>query len=225
MLEKLYGVVEKNWDKFTEAPLIFLLPLVAGAVIGWIVKKTIAQGHIDALLARIETLNERLTSREVIYNERLKGKDDVLAEYRERLKIAPTDQTAYSRLTNAELRQKALSFADKLRGYENSKESEQDERRMRYHQQMRAANSDEERKHLFNQESDQTIAASPEFHAHYNKVFRADAILLRDEIQSRLPETVRNIHLVTLDSYDFPVNDFGVQAIIVDIERLAKSLP
>jgi ABC-type proline/glycine betaine transport system substrate-binding protein len=65
MLEKLYGVVEKNWDKFTEAPLIFLLPLVAGAVMGWIVKKTIAQGHIDALLARIETLNERLTSREL----------------------------------------------------------------------------------------------------------------------------------------------------------------
>src|SRR5882672_6168814 len=58
------------------------------------------------------------------YSERLEAlhvhiaaKDDLLAEYRQRLHLAPTDRTTFSMLSDAELRQRAFSLVSRLREF------------------------------------------------------------------------------------------------------------
>jgi hypothetical protein len=114
MWEKLYVLLEKNWDIFVQAPIAFLVAFASGAALGvlamWYINKLYYEGHINALRGNIDTLNERLKAKDDVFNERIRGKDDLLSEYRESLHLAPTDQTVYSRLSHKELKQKNFNF-------------------------------------------------------------------------------------------------------------------
>src|SRR5262245_57332731 len=47
-------------------------------------------------------------------DDQLRGKDNLITEYRERLRLLPPAESPFLRLTNAELRQKALTIVQQL---------------------------------------------------------------------------------------------------------------
>jgi hypothetical protein len=94
-------------------------------------------------------------------------------------------------------------------------------------EEMRKATSDEERNRIWQRQIRQSTQASNQLAVDYNKRFRTEAILLRDELKSRLPDQIRGNHyLKQVDSmYETPANDIGMNLVIDDLEYLAKSLP
>jgi len=60
--------------------------------------------------------------------------------------------------------------------------------------------------------------------AEFEKRFKVDAILLRDEMNSRLPQEMKQETESSRSRYEHPVNTFCIREISDDLERKAKSL-
>jgi hypothetical protein len=80
-----------------------------------------------------------------------------------------------------------------------------------------------ERKRVREQWIRESDTAHDSFLRQYKEKYWADAILLRNEIQRRLPKNLRQPQLSGI--YQYPTNHLGVEAIADNLELLAKSLP
>jgi len=185
--------IQDEWAAISSAPVTFILLLIS--------------------------LKERIES----FKDRLEAKDDQLTEYRERLHLLPTSETTYSRLSNAELKNKTLDVVHHVRDFLKNRKEKQD--RILYSDQR--ANhrdmSEEQRKKLWHQETNALMRESTETNADYNRDFKVDTILLRDELLSRLPSSAKNER--EYRTYEHPTNPIGMGMVADDLERLAKSLP
>ncbi len=202
---ELFKYILQEWEKLRQAPMAFLLlcVLVAAATFAFTRWSYIRQ---------IETLNERL-----------KMKDDQLVEYRERLRLAPIDQTSYSRLSNAELRQRALAAVAQVRDFLASYDRESRLVMANQIEEMRNAKSEEERQSIWNRQSAALIRGSYTVTTEYDRKFKANTIVLRDELLSRLPQSAHAQRPGV--SYEHPTNPIGMGMVTDDLERLAKLLP
>lgn len=164
-------------------------------------------------------LHERMN----VLEERLKAKDEQIAEYRQRLHLAPVGQTSYSRLTNAELKQVALRVISGAREFFIREDEEQ--RRILFAKQsaMIAAKSEDERRQIWNRQTDEITQTFFQQISDYDGKFKVDTILLRDELLARLPKEARNDRVYR--RYEHPVNPLGMKEVIDDLERMAKLLP
>jgi hypothetical protein len=60
----------------------------------------------------------------------------------------------------------------------------------------------------------------------YNSNFKIDAIMLRDEMVSRLPnEILEKRERSSFHMYEHPTNPLGLESVVDDLEYLAKSMP
>jgi hypothetical protein len=203
-MDKILDFLTKNWETLKSAPLIFISFLLLAFALAFVVANYIYK-------ERIETLKERLTS-----------KDDQINEYRQRLHLVDTDKTAYSQLTNQELRGASAKPASRLREYVDQRE-QQDMRRLDASRlQMLNAKSEEERQRVWNAETS-TLLTSPTLNSEYSAKFLSDAILLRDELLSRLPKEQKNPSAYSI--YEYPTNPIGLRMVIEDLKRLSKNLP
>ncbi len=155
--------------------------------------------------------------------QRLEYKEGQLAEYRERLKLLPTDQTSYSRLANKELRERATNLVANVRQFLRQW-SEQDLVSM-FSQQaaMSGAKTEEERNRVWQNQTKDMMLKSSRRNAEYDKRFKVETIVLRDELLSRLPTESKNEHAYSM--YEHPTNPIGMGMVADDLERLAKLLP
>lgn len=204
-MEKLVELVAKEWQTLKEAPITFLLVLIFAAFAG-------AYAARWLYAERIEVLQQRLSA-----------KDDQLAEYRERLHLAPAGQTAYSQLTNGELKQRALRLIGNIREF--LERTGEEDRKVTFAQfaAMSMAKSEEEKNQLWHRQTEEMSRRSFQRSADYDRQFKVEAILLRDEILSRLPPTARDDRKFGL--YEHPTNPIGMGMVADDLERLARSLP
>ncbi len=209
-MKDLLEFLQNNWDVLKKAPLTFaLLVLLAGGS-GFVAVKWYYEGQIQTLKERDETQKVRLAA-----------KDEQLNEYRQRLQLVPATGTSYSRLTNEELQRKALQVTDRLRQFLTS-ETMKEGQQMSEWAQMSTAKS-EERNRIWKQYTDSLLQSSIRVNTEYDSRFKVDAILLRDELLSRLPKQLKNEQAYSM--YEHPTNRLGMQGIADDLERLAKSLP
>jgi len=204
MWERALEYIEKKWPAL-KTPIALLLILIGAFVAGRIDTSWRYEGQIKSL------------------QERLEAKDDQLADYRERLHLVPTDQTAYSRLTNDELKQRALSLVSKIRNFVERIEEEDRKALDAQVTAIRTAKSEEGKNQIWQQYTQESVRSSLEHKSDYDKRFKIETILLRDEILSRLPEETRKGH--AQDMYEYPINPLGMKEVADDLERLARSLP
>lgn len=136
-------------------------------------------------------------------------------------KISPQKQTAYSQLSNRELYNEVTKLILKMRLYLEQKKNEDAKQSDFYKQQMREAKTEQERKLVLEAETHNTIT-SPSVDLEYEEKFKSDAIILRDELISRLPKNTKKDRNFM---YEHPTNMIGLQKIIDDLEILTKSLP
>lgn len=195
----------KNWSIPISAPLIFISFLIVSIFLSWLTIHFIYK-------ERIEILNTKSSL-----------KDDLIDEYRQRLHIVDTHNTSYSKLTNKEIKAKAVNLIYQMREYLSKKTLDEDEYKAIIYQEFWKAKSDEERDKILNSSIAPLLQTKSTMNLEYGKKFQSDAILIRDEILLRLPKDQKNDNVYNL--YLYLSNPFGLKMVIDDLERLSKSLP
>jgi hypothetical protein len=171
---------------------------------------------------RYETIISSLEARLDTQRDRMQAKDEQISEYRERLHLVPTDATAYSRLTNGEVQERALKVVADLRQFLKERgERERDSLLSGWRRDFRQM-SDVERQRAWEAETNALMQDSLETSTHYDERFKVDTILLRDELLARLPQGAKNEQAYR--TYEHPTNPIGMGIVADDLERLAKNL-
>lgn len=130
-------------------------------------------------------------------------------------------QTAYSQLGNRELSIEVTNLVLKMNLYLEQKKNQEAKQSEFFKQQMREAKTEQEKKLVMEAETHNTVTM-PAIDIEYNEKFKSDAVLLRDELLSRLPKDANKDRSYM---YEHPGNTIGLQKIIDDLKMLAKRLP
>lgn len=171
--------------------------------------------------ATIETLNatlERAKGTIANLEERVSGKDEQLIakdkqlnEYRSRALVIKATQTTYSTLANKDLKQKTLRLVGTIRDLlatyweKESKMTARDEASWRSY-------------------TEESSRLATDLMNTYNRQCKVEAILLRDELLSRLPQSKVKRDSAREFLYEYPTNPLGLEPVADDLEKLAKSL-
>lgn len=211
MLNELISHLQKEWSILSSAPFTFVITLILGGLVAFLAMNW-------AYEARFKLLQDRLLAKQ----DSLLAKDDQLAEYRERLHLTPASRGGFSRLTHAELKQKALGLVQQIRTFLVKHETENRKVSDSKWQQMVMAKTEEEKQRLWNEHTNISTQFYLRLNSEYNQQYKVDAILLRDEILSRLTKDSKNER--SFHMYEHPTNPIGMGMVADDLERLAKSL-
>ena len=211
MEKLLLDFFEKNWTLVTSAPLAFVGLVVvsfglAMLVSNWYHAKTIAETK-----ATVESLKERVTLRA-----------EQVEQYREKALKYDEKLEAVVDASPAVLTQKALEFVSQIRDFIVKHQGVDRTTQENEWSAMTAAVDEESKNRLWNAFTTKSIEDSSNRNMEWERRFKVDAMLLRDELRSRLKDYVsdRNIDI----SYEHPTNYFGFNDVAFDLERMAKLL-
>ncbi|MBI6795726.1 hypothetical protein [Pseudomonas syringae] len=199
-----------NWEIVKNAPIAFLILAGGLTFLAYMASKWRYTSIIDSLKQSIE-----------LHKERLIQKSEQMEVYKERaLKI---DEKVVELVSSdaEELAKKALKFVESIRDFIDRRKREGSVLSTRG---MRAtANStDQDRDREWSKMIEETVAQSNETGAEWDRRFKVEAIMLRDEISTRLDNSQ---HFGSRPSvYEHSVNFFGYAEIADDLERKAKML-
>jgi len=204
-LEGIVNFLIKNYSTLWEAPAVFFLLVIfsfglAAFTVTMLYKST------------VETLQQRLGS-----------KDDLLEEYRQRLHLVPTDHTKFNRLSNQELRATTLAFVAEIRAFLHKYEDENLERSNRELRETIAnkGKSEAELTRIWYANQEASSKVSAKYQQTYTDQFMTKALILRDELLTRLP-TSRNKKVDNF--YEHPLYYWASIEVSKDLERLALLL-
>ena len=174
---------------------------------------------------------EGAQERNELLNERLSAQDELLQGQREQLQISQT--TSYSKLTNRELRDKALVLA--LRINELREHYLREDRALSDEQFSRPLpQSREESDNKFKADRAARDAVTRKWEQAYAFDYKAEAVAVRQELQARLPASARQevpdrasrgLGGRRIDYFDTANLAFDLPDIVIELERLAKLLP
>lgn len=128
-------------------------------------------------------------------------------------KVPRDTRTAYSRLSNRQLKDSTLRLVVEMRSFLGNERSGFDS--ILYSYKGPPSN--------WNEYTSALSRVSTHTNLEYDRRFKVESILLRDELLSRLPKQPRDQYLAVM--YEHPTNFIGMGEVIDDLEKLAKSLP
>lgn len=211
-MDRLFEYIAKEWEVLSDAPFAFLVLAAIMFGLAYLAAKWRFSTIIEQVRATNETLTERLRLRSEqaeSYKERALKYDDKIQQ------VVDSDAVA--------LRERTLDLVKNLRDFIERYKREDDRVNERERSVMRSAGSEEERKAAWDKYTSETMRLSNERNAEYDRRFRVDAIMLRDELRSRLPDyTPAEPHHDMM--YEHPTNYFGFNDVASDLERMAKML-
>ncbi|POG02231.1 hypothetical protein BGP82_12850 [Pseudomonas putida] len=198
---ELLKSIKAEWSVISQAPFSFLILAALMLSAGYLCARWYYAGRIDLLRERLQLKSEQAET----YKERALKQDEKVLE------VVNSDGPV--------LREKTLQFVARLRDF-IERYQQQDES---LHQvEWRAATSapDAEKAALWDRYRDAGDRVANQRRAEFERSFKVDGIMLRDELLSRL----KNCKSEEMDTYEYPTNYFGYNAIANDLERLAKLL-
>jgi hypothetical protein len=136
---------------------------------------------------------------------------------------ATLERTIYSDISNKELKTRVMRLVNNIRELVYAHRKQDRELLAVFDKRNSADTTINERKRVREQWIRESDTAHDSFLRQYKEKYWADAILLRNEIQRRLPKNLRQPQLSGI--YQYPTNHLGVEAIADNLELLAKSLP
>lgn len=211
-MEKLFEYIAKEWEVLSDAPFAFLMLAAIMFGLAYLAAKWKFSTIIDQVRATNETLTERLHLRSEqaeSYKERALKYDDKIQQ------VVDSDAVA--------LKERTLNLVKNLRDFIERYKREDDRVNVMERSVMTSAKSEEERKEAWDKYTTETMRLSNERNAEYDRRFRIDAIMLKDELRSRLPDyTPAEPHHDMM--YEHPTNYFGFNDVASDLERMAKML-
>lgn len=211
-MEKLFEYIAKEWSVVSQAPLAFLILAAIIFGLAYLAAKWRFTAVIDQTRATNETLKERLH----LKSEQAESYKDRALKYDEKVQqVVDSDALA--------LKKRTLEVVKNLREFIERHKREDDRISAIERSAMRSAQTEEERNAAWERNTNETMRLSNERNAEYDRRFRVDAIMLRDELRSRLPdyEPLERHHDMM---YEHPTNYFGFNDVANDLERMAKML-
>ncbi|MFP3342463.1 hypothetical protein R0J87_08100 [Halomonas sp. SIMBA_159] len=211
-MEKLFEYIAKEWSVVSQAPLAFLILAAIIFGLAYLAAKWRFTAVIDQTRASNETLKERLH----LKSEQAESYKDRALKYDEKVQqVVDSDALA--------LKERTLEVVKNLREFIERHKREDDRISAIERSAMRSAQTEEERNAAWERNTNETMRLSNERNAEYDRRFRVDAIMLRDELRSRLPdyEPLERHHDMM---YEHPTNYFGFNDVASDLERMAKML-
>jgi hypothetical protein len=131
-----------------------------------------------------------------------------------------TERAGYSKLTNAELKDKTAALVTELRSFAVTMRKEDTDAFVKCD--GMPSNSDSERRRR--QQCYDETALADRLHTLYNERYQTNAILLLDELLQRLPPEYRT-KIGPPVLFEHPTNFFGLEKVATSLDLLAKSLP
>lgn len=211
-MENLIKEIEKNWDVVSQAPLAFLIVMVAAFVAAYVAAAWKFSSQIEQLNSKNETLRERVllkSEQADTYRERALKYDEKL------LAVAQSDSSG--------LREKTLSFVAEVRAFIERHRRSDNLIHENEWVEMTQAKDEEEKQRLWHKFTSAMSRMSFERASEWERRFKVEAIMLRDELLSRQPDPQRSGDIAS--RYEHPVNYFCYCDVADDLERLAKLLP
>jgi hypothetical protein len=133
------------------------------------------------------------------------------------------DKTVYSKISNKELKEKALGLVKKIRALVDSYNKKDRALMADYDKRDKPEIRIDERKAMRDQWLKESDAVHDSALRSYKENYWADAILLRNELYKRLPKKPNQKNLAPI--YENPTNLLGIRVIADDLELISKSLP
>src|SRR5262245_19727603 len=133
------------------------------------------------------------------------------------------EKTIYSKITNKELKDKALRLVKSIRELVDSYNKKDRALLAEYDKKDKPEIRIDERKAMREQWLKDSDAVHDSSMRYYRDNYWADAILLRNELYRRLPKKLNQKNLAPI--YQNPTNVLGIRVIADDLELISKSLP
>ncbi len=211
-MEKLIEYIAKEWSVVSQAPFAFLI--LAAIMFG--LAYLAAKWRFTAVIDQVRASNEALKDRLHLKSEQAESYKDRALKYDEKVQqVVDSDAVA--------LKERTLEVVKNLREFIERHRREDDRVSALERSAMRSAQTEEERNAAWERNTNETMRLSNERNAEYDRRFRVDAIMLRDELRSRIPnyEPLERHHDMM---YEHPTNYFGFNDVASDLERMAKML-
>jgi hypothetical protein len=221
-MKELIDYIVKEWLVIRSAPVTFIMTLVLAAIVAILAAGSRYEGVVQTLKERVEGLKESIATKDALMKESIATKDALIGEYRQRLHLAPTDESRYSVMSNDELRDTVLKVSGGLRAYAEELDMKHTKLLDSYTARMRGAATEEDRSRIWHEESARLFKFSSDMNATYDKKYKISASLLHDELVRRLPESYSSKNYA--HAYESPTNMIGIREVADDLEKLARSL-
>lgn len=205
---ELLKTIKDEWAVVSAAPFSFLILAALMFAAAYFVARWRYTGILDQAKAKQETLAERLHLRSEqteSYREKASKYDQILAEV--------VDSGA------AELKDKALRLVGDIREFIGRfRRLETSQIESRFFSSAHAGSEGDQ----WVQQVRGILNNSLERISEYDRRFKTEAIILRDELRSRLPDYKPDESFE--GAYESPTNFFGFEAVANDLETMAKLL-
>lgn len=203
MLDRALDYIQKNSKVVKESPLMLVAVFLVGFSAGIGLTALYYSKHVEVLEKRID-------------------------DYKERLGLVPPDKTAYSKLTNQELKREVAEFVITLRTFHRESEAAKPNFVQQHLEELRTAKSDEEKKEIqqryFKLEYQEHQRWRSERTEKYDKQFKTKAIILHEEMLRRLPQDeIQRTGIAA--TYDLLLLPSPIEWIAADLERLSNLVP
>jgi hypothetical protein len=211
-VEKLFEYLAKEWNVVSQAPFAFVILASITFGLAYLASRWRFTGVIEQVKSQNETLKERLH----LKTEQAESYKDRALKYDEKA-LAVVDSTEIT------LKEKSLDFVKNLREFiERYKREDQAVHDNEWNE-MASSKSEEEKSKLWQKFTSASSRLSTERNAEYDRRFKVDALLLRDELRSRLKDYQPSERHHD-SAYEHPTNYFGFNDVANDIEKMAKLL-
>jgi hypothetical protein len=135
----------------------------------------------------------------------------------------PPGKMGYRSISNKQLAKKALDMVVVLRAMVKDVNAADERQRIECDEQELRARIGDARAEIRRKCHDESMRAMQAFISRYNEKYKADALILREEMLHRLPELRKKAGPPILFSH--PTNPLGLEEVASSLEIMAKLLP
>ena len=203
--------IQKEWAVLSSAPLTFFVTAVLTFGLAFIIARWYFSRTINEMRAAAETLNQRL----LLKAEQMETYKERALKYDEKVNQIVTSG-------NDNLKDRVLTLVANIRELLNRYQHQNQSIHESEWSEMTQAKDESEKQKLWNKFTSAQMRVSNDLNAEYDRRFKVDTILLRDELRSRLPDYKPEREDRFL--YEHPTNPIGMGMIADDLEKMAKLL-
>ncbi|WP_455914255.1 hypothetical protein [Pseudomonas syringae] len=211
-MEHFVELLSKEWGVLSQAPFAFLLLSVAAFGLAYLAARWKYSSVVEQVKASNQTLNERLHL-----------KSEQAERYKERALKYDEKIWAVVESDSASLASKALSLVTQIRDFIDRHRRMDDSVNEHEWADMVSAADEEEKQRRWHRFTSSSTRLLTERNAEWERRFKVESIMLRDELRSRLKDYKPEERVDFF--YEYPTNYFGFNDVAADLERMAKMLP
>lgn len=208
-----------EWNNITGSMTIFILALIVATYSAYRVGVWKNTSVIEALREQLILSKQHAEGLIDTLKQQLAHKDQQIEGLTERVQMIPAPGSHLTKLSHAELKASGLNFVRLIREWLAKGAADE---MVRHHQdftQRQRTKNEEERKRDWDANTEASIRFMERQRQEFDTKFKANAILLRDELMSRTPR--RQMSRRDEMMYENPVNSGTMTSIADDLEGLA----